>query len=411
MTRSLTKDQADRFLRSDMGLYVDGEAFTKKYADDIENAHKQINDALDALEQNAGKLQKEQWEGVRAASDVMFQAVEDGRTVLLTGELRPDGAAAGHAEATLKPDSKTAESLKESKPSAFRDLARMPAGQAFYSARQAGPVLAKLLGPLEYRLAIDPDLDGAKAAGEALARRKEAGPRSHVQAVALPAGGAEIWEYDDPQKAVAAQAALLQSLGAGDWFLYGLLKGKPEVRTKVVRYHDMDMSYARLTFDWDRMLADVPQPAHRLMAGGLRKLVGDGVGVWFGTDGRRLVEATGQDWFAAKRLLDPYFTSDGVVGRDDAFAAVRRELPAEASAVVMIDAVQCAGALMDFLRPLNDAPGGQGPKLPAIKGKPAFVGASLTLRPDRVEGDLFVSADAVQQLYKPLGPFFALLLP
>ena len=336
--------------------------------------HKQINDSLDAAEQNAGKLQKEQWETVRGAADVVFQAIDDGRTALVTGGLHPDGAAL-HAEAALKPDSKTAEMLKESKPSAFRDLPRLPAGQMIYTARQSGPVVAKLLGLVQFRLAIDPDGDGAKAAHEALDQLMQAGPRSHVQAVTLPPAGVELWEYDDPQKAVAAQTKLLGSLGAGDWFLYGLLKEKPEIKTKVVRYRNMDVTYAHLVFDWDRMLADVPPPDGRQFAVALKKLMGDGVGVWFGADGKTLVQATGKDWFAAKRQLDQYFASEGAVGKDESFAAVRKELPAEASAVVLIDAVQLTGTYLDFLRPLAESWNSR-VKLPTIKGKPAFIAAA-----------------------------------
>ena len=47
-----------------------------------------------------------------------------------------------------------------------------------------------------------------------------------------------------------------------------------------------------------------------------------------------------------------------------------------------------------------------GMRLPTIKGKPAFAGAALTVRPERIDGDVFVSVEAVKQLYKPLGQWF-----
>ena len=76
--------------------------------------------------------------------------------------------------------------------------------------------------------------------------------------------------------------------------------------------------------------------------------------------------------------------------------------------MVLIDAVQFTGAY-ENLRPLAESSGAQGMKLPTIKGKPAFIGAALTLRPERVEADLFVSADVVKQLYKPLESYFPFL--
>jgi hypothetical protein len=402
----LTKDQADRFLRSDFGLYVDGESFKKEYADPIKDSHKQIGDSLDQLEKTA-PAQKEHWEILRNAADLLFDAIDDGQSVLLGLELRSTGAA-GHAEIVMKPDGKATTALKEWKTSAFRDLARTPAGQMWYTGLQAAPVLAKVLGHLEFGAVLDADSDRAKAAGEALDQLAEAKPSATLQSLTVPPGGVEIWEYEDAQKAVAAETKLLQSLRPGDFFLYGPLKDKPEVKEKVLRYRNMDLTYAHLGFDVERMLADVPEPARRPMIAGLKKLMGDGVSVWFGSDGHTYIRATGKEWVGAKRLLDQYYASDGAVGKDESFAAVRKELPAEASAMVLIDAVQFGGFLMDYFRPVAEALGGPaaGMKLPTIKGKPAFVGAAYTVRPERLDGDLFVSADAVKQLYKPLAPWF-----
>jgi len=403
----LTKDQADRFLRSDVSLYLDAEALTKQYADPLKDAHKQINDGLDQAEKAAGDVQKAQWEALRGAADWLFQAADDGRSVLVAGELRADGAVL-HAEALLKPDGKTAAALKDVKPSAFRDLGRLPAGQLWYTAWQTTPAVTKLLGPLQFGTAVAPDSDGAKAAQEAVEQLVEAKPASRVQSASVPPAGVEAWEFEDPQKAVAGLTKLLGALRAGDYYLYGTLKDKPEVKPKVVRYRNMDMTYAHAVYDLDKMLADVPDPARRPMLAGLKKLMGDGVSFWFGTDGKTFVQATGKDWASAKRQLDLFFTSDGSAGKDEAFAAVRKELPAEANLAVLIDAVQTAGAVLDYLRPLAETAGGAGPKLPVIKGKPAYVGAALTLRPERVDVDVFVAADAVKQLYKPLEPYLDL---
>lgn len=404
----LNKDQADRLLKSDLGVYVDAEPFQKQYADQIKDAHKAYNDMLDNAAQNAEKVQKASLAASRAASDAFFQALEDGQSVLATGELRPGGAAL-HAEAVLKPDNKTAAAFKDLKPSAFRDLARAPAGQLAYTAWQIGPALSKARGPLQFGALVDPDSDGAKAAGEAVDALIQAGPTARAQSLSLPPAGVEIWTYDDPQKAVAAGTKLAESLRAGDFFQYGLLKDRPEVKEKVVRYRNMDMTYVHAAYDMDRMLADVPGRARRPTLTALKKLLGEGVGFWFGTDGKVVVQATGPDWSSAKRQLDQYFGPDGGAGKDEAFADVRKELPPEAEALALVDAVQAAGALLDFFRPLEEASGGSAPKLPVVKGKPAYFGAALTLRPERVDADVFVSADAVKQLYKPLQPFFPFL--
>jgi len=220
----------------------------------------------------------------------------------------------------------------------------------------------------------------------------------------------EAWEFADPQKAAAGLTKLLESLRPGDYYLYGVLKDKPEIKTRVVRYRNMDMTYTHVVYDLDKMLSDVSGPGRRPMLAGLKKMIGDGVSFWFGTDGRTFVQATGKDWVSAKRQLDQYFTSDGSAAKDEAFAAVRKELPAEANLIVLLDVVQFTGAALDYLRPLAETAGGTGPKLPAVKGKSAYVGAALTLRPQRVDAELFVPSDAVTQLYKPLQPFFPFVL-
>ncbi len=85
-----------------------------------------------------------------------------------------------------------------------------------------------------------------------------------------------------------------------------------------------------------------------------------------------------------------------------AFRDVRKEMPARASFLGLIDAVQYLGTVADVLKPmfgqLMQLPPGW-PNMPG-KGTASFIGVSVTLQPQRGGFDTFVSAAAVQEFYK-----------
>ena len=83
-------------------------------------------------------------------------------------------------------------------------------------------------------------------------------------------------------------------------------------------------------------------PGGKQMADAMKKMMGEGVNSWFGSDGKVYVQVTAKDWEAARRQLDEYLDGDrrhrakqGVPGdmetatvrdnrrRPDGFAAVR----------------------------------------------------------------------------------------
>jgi hypothetical protein len=404
----ISKEQAERFLQSDLGVYFRMDVWQKDYPDQLKAARQSLEDALthtqglpDAATKPLAALAKE-------ALGPLFQAVDDSQGVLYTVNFRPAGLAI-HAESELRQGSKTAVALKDFKPTAFKDLEKMPAGQIYYVGLQTTPPLFRLTGTMMFSTLTDPAAKDAKAVGEAMDDMLKAGPRTRLLGVAVPPGGVEIWEFDDPTKASAAQARLIEATGAA-LARQGVLKDKPEVKAKAQKYKDFDLTSARMAWDLDKLAAqgDGPKEDRQKIRDSLKKLLGDGLNVWFGTDGKTFVQVTAPDWDAARKQLDQYFKEEGVVGAEKAFVEARAELPAEATVFLLIDALRYADLLADAGKPFLEWSGVKAQPLPAgAKGRSGYVGATVTLRPERCSLDLFVSSAAVGPLYQNgyLSPF------
>ena len=138
------------------------------------------------------------------------------------------------------------------------------------------------------------------------------------------------------------------------------------------------------------------------MVEGMKKLMGESLNSWIGSDGKELIQVFAKNWESAEKLLDQYFKGADAVGADKAFVAARKALPQEATFLMEIDAVQYTAVILDFIRPIVEA---TAPPLAAnipkpVKGDPGYVGIAVTLEADRGGFDLFVSSDAVKQIYQ-----------
>ncbi len=141
----------------------------------------------------------------------------------------------------------------------------------------------------------------------------------------------------------------------------------------------------------------------------MKALLGEKLTLFFGTDGKVYLQVTAKDWTTAKKMLDRYFKGKGA-GEQAAFRDVRKELPAEASLIGLVDAVQYVGAVVDVVKPLFAGLFPLPPGFPAkpAKESPSYVGAAVGLQPERGSLDVFISAGAVHEAFlafvKPLLP-------
>ena len=404
----LSKAQAAKFLSSDLGIYGDMEAVNKEHADDIKKAREAVDGLLEKAEKQDDKSMKMALSMAKQLVGPLFQAVEDSQVALVTAEVRPGGVAL-HYEVGFQADSKTAGLLKGSKLGAFKDLGKLPAGQFAYVGLSIGPALTKLIGPLMHGLAADPDSKGAKALGEAFEEWVKAGPTEQVVSTAMPPAGVSILKCVHPKKAVQAAVQMLEAQGEEGGLQSAFLKGKPEVKPDAEKYKDIEFTYVHMEFDFDKLLPttaggkELPEGVRKAQLDMMHKMMGEGMTAWLGTDGKEVVQVTAKDWDAAKKLLDQYYKGENTVGDDKAFAAARKELPAEATVVELIDVMQYANLMIDILKPALAAVGTKAPvlKLPEpVKGQPSYIGFAATLEGDSASMDFVVTAESVQQIYK-----------
>jgi len=408
----ISREQGARLLAGDLGLYLSMDAFNKQYAEQIKKAREGAEEGLKQLTGMASGGQKSMLEVVKNAIGPIFQAVEDSQGIVETVEFRPSGLAF-HVQSEIRPGSPTAKVLQGAQPVAFEDLAQMPPGQMYYIGMQTGSGLFKRLQSLMYGFASDPESKEHEAVEAALEQLGKANPSIRLDAVNVPPQGIQLWHFEDPAAAVQAQTKLVKSLGAGSTFYYGTLKEKPAVKVDAETYRDFKLTSVRLQWDLEKMAEAnsggraLPEEAKKQMVEGLGKLLGDATTLWFGTDGKVFLQVTGKDWKAAEKVLDEYFKGSKHIGNVAAFRDVRKELPAQASLLSLIDLVQYFAVMADFAKPILGGVVPLPPNFPGTgKGKASYVGMAVTLEPKRGSFDFFLSAAATREFYdrfvKPL---------
>jgi hypothetical protein len=401
----LGKAQAGKLLGSDAGVYVDLESVNKEFGDQLKAARKEAIEQFKKLAESVPQAQKGQFEMVQKMLDPLFQAIEDGKSVLAAAEVGPNGVTY-HEELEFRASTPTTDLLKGSKTVAFKDLGKLPAGDVFYAGMVIGPSLTKLFTSIMAAMASDPNAKGGKAMVEAYEAWAKAGPTEVLSAVTYPTAGVSVTKADDPAKLMEASVKVLTVMGEEGAFPNVYFKDKPEIKPNAQKYHDISFTSIHMVWDLDKMLsassAQLPEAARKQMTEAMKKMMGEEMNAWIGADGKSVIQVTAKDWDSAQKVLDQYFKGEGGAGDDKSFAAVRKALPEQASVVALIDVVQAVGDILDFVKPILDASGAPVPnKFPKpIKGKPGFIGFAITLEPDRCGCDLSVASDAVKQIYQ-----------
>jgi hypothetical protein len=404
----VSKEQSGRLLTSDIGVYVDMAAVNKTYAEQIKTAHQSAQDGLKAAEGAVDKSQRGTLALLHKIVDPAFQALEDSGALLLTFEFRPAGLAL-HIETELKPGSATAKALQGNKLSAFTALDGLSDRQIGYSAMESNKTLMALLGELLFGIQTDPDDRDAKALRAALDEMVNAGPGTRLEAYNVPVQALQFAHFADPSKAVAAQVKLVQTLASGMTYGGGLLKEKPKVTPKAKKYGDLEFTSVELVWDLEKMAAGVgggslplPDDAKKQLPEAFKKLLGERQTSWIGTDGKSVVQVSARDWAAAEKLLDQHARATNTAGSNSAYRDVRKEMPAKASFIALVDVPRYVGLILEFAKPIIENTVLIPLKLPTTPSDlhTTYCGTALTLKADRASIDVFVSALSIHELYR-----------
>src|SRR5262249_44633681 len=157
----------------------------------------------------------------------------------------------------VREGSTTAALLQDSKPVPFKELERLPGGRAYYSALKTSSALYKGLGGLMFGAVQDPESKEAKAVAAALDELAKAGAGVRLGAYSLRMSGLQVYQYDEPAKAVDATLKLFQAMGPGGGISTATLKEKPVIKTKAEKYGDFELHSVQLVWDFDKMSEQV----------------------------------------------------------------------------------------------------------------------------------------------------------
>jgi hypothetical protein len=399
---TLPRELAQKLVASDVGAYVDMAYINKQFGEQIKQG-RQLFEVLIAQGQTGAN--KQQMEMLKRFSGPLFQCIEDSKAILLTLEFRPEGLAF-HLQDAVAPDSKTNTILKGIKPASLGDVTKLPGGQMGYTAMRMDKALFKDLMPMLFGVGAGSENKEFEQAFQLLA---DADPHESLGTFQMPVQGLRVDEYGNPDKAAEGQLKLLQAVAAGGTYQSGVVKGKPTIKKDAQTYRGFKLSSAGMVWDFDKMLEQaqgVPEAMKEKMIAGMKKMMGNGLNIWFGSNGKVYVQVSAPDWESAKKLLDAYLDSTNTVGNQKAFQDVRKNLPAQASALILIDLPPFAQTIFSFVQEMLPA-GTVPPNVPAPaapQGKHSYLGVAVVLQEGSGSLDLFVPVSAVQDMRDMFGP-------
>jgi hypothetical protein len=238
-----------------------------------------------------------------------------------------------------------------------------------------------------------------------------AGSEGWLSAGSGPRGSLQVLSPKEPAKLAEAHVKVLRNLPEAGWYQNIVLKEKPEVREVEQTHRGFELSRASLVLDLEASAGNIPdENIRKATIESMRRLVSERTTYWFGTDGKRYVQVSGKDWDAARRLLDAYLDGKESIESDEAFQAVRKQLPAEANQVIVTEVGRTLGSFGEYMKAIVDAlpafPGLDLAELKPARGEPTYAGVAVVLKPGSVGATVAVPSAAVKAGRAVLAPLF-----
>lgn len=398
----LSVDVAKRLLGSDVSVYVDLAAVNKQFGDQIKEAKDQFFGLMDQF----GGQDKATMDMVKGIYGGMFQVVEDGRALMLGLDFRPEGLAFQLA-ANVGADTATNKFLKDQKPAPLTQIGTLPAGQVTYTATEMSPRMLKSMAPLIF--GVVGDAEAQKEVEAALEKLIAAGNTSSISAGSFPAATLQVSMFNDPVKAADAQLKLFRAMGEGTMFQNASIKGKPEIKEKAEEFKGFSLNFAHIEWDLDKLAEQIPGGGDDAKKA-IKKLMGEGMDIWFGTDGKRFITVSAKNWSEAKSKIESYLQGSETIGANEAFMATRKQLSPDATMLMLFDSGRMVMTMGEYMLSLFKAVPGLPFNLPEnmkpVKTEPAFIGGSIVMKPEFGSFEFFIPVTAVHEIRKVLMPLF-----
>jgi hypothetical protein len=401
-TAAMAPDLANAFRTADVSVYVNLGVINNLYGDQI----RAFKGLIDFAFMQAGMggvlpgMSKKQLEAAKNMLKGALQAVEDARGLVIGLEFRPEGVAV-RAQAQFAEDTDSAALLKAETPGPLADVAKLPAGLGQYGGTRFGKKFAAAVAGLNPQFAPAEDDEKGNAAVDKFQKELvAAGLRGEVSAVGVPTLSLTVSSYAEPKKAAAALVGCYQAMKAGGRIQAAVLKEAPKVAEAARKHRGFTFTEIRLTFDFDATVKDIPAEMREATLAQLKRLVTEKMALWVGTDGQRVMQASAKDWDAAAKALDEYLDGKKGVGDTPGYKLTRKNLPPDASFLVLLETAQTATMMLDSFRSMSGAI----PDLPRIgkprpvKGEASFVGVAIALKGDVASFNLFIPGAAIATL-------------
>jgi hypothetical protein len=404
----LSKDLAKALLEPDFALYLDVAAITSKYGEHIQSGRKLAERWLGPESPPMKHQTKGNIKAMLAMTTAFFQATADTRAAVAGVDFRPEGLAL-HAQAEVASNTATDKYLKTFSLSSGDDLTTLPAGRMAYWIIKLGPEALKASGWLKTMM-LGSEAE-SRAVQEAIDQLAEARPREFMGDFNLPPSGLKVSQFEDPAKAAAAILKLFQAFEAGGSFQSAPIKGKPEIKPDSRTYRGFRLNYVSFNWDLDKMLANYegPEEGKAKFKAAMKQMMGEGLKVWFGTNGKINVQVAAQDWSSGQRQLDRYLDGKDVLGQQASYQETRKEMPDESTVLALVDAPRyvhkVAEPFLDlYLKRSSGRTSAETPGATATGERPRFLGLAVQLRAEHASLHVWLPGAAARDIYKVYEP-------
>jgi hypothetical protein len=408
-TKFLGDAVGEAFFKSDASLFVNIEEVNDQYGEQIAQFRQFFNLIFEqGAIGGAPGMDKREMEMIKQVYGAAFQMLDDGKAVVLAGELAKDGAYL-RLLGRFAPDSTSAKFVVQEKPTPLATLGELPKGFANYSAWAFGPQMAKPFAKIAREITAG---EGDEAGQVKLDAWSElaAGSTLTTMAMNFDRTGVTLIQNPNAEKTVAAMVAAYQSLGEGANYQNIPLKGKPAVAERDQTYRDITFHKITIKVDFEEAAKQLPEEAREGAIVAFKQFLPETTTFWIGSKGNQIAQVAAKDWASAKSFLDDAFDKKSPATSDASIKQTREALPADVSFVTMLDATRTInfmgsyfGSIMGSMPGLvfGDQPL---PKLATVKADPCYAGLTLTLKGDSFALTAYTPIKAVSLVREAVEP-------
>ncbi len=396
----LGKEVVELFNKNDVAVFVDMAAVNKVYGEQIA----QFRQIFEVMMAQQGQFDENQ----KKAMEVMFQALQEAKGIVLAADFRPDGLAF-HAGATVGKDTKLSAMMKDMKPAALNDMGGLPAGFMAYFQANPGDAFSPATGTMPG--SGTPGFEALDKLAKELAKSaKEAGAKTLIGAFSFERS-IQVMPAATPAKLSEVQQKFFETLkGTKDSKLPGI-KGVPAFKPNERTHRGIQLSHVAVELDFaemEKQLLQQQNPAAKVMIEIFKKAIGEKQQTWFGHNDKANIQVTARSWEAAQAVLDAYLDGKGTVGQEKAFTDARKNLPELSNGLALISAPVMARFFAQIFPEVMKEVAGVNlptPNIPAAT-EPSYLGFAGTATPERAGFDVWISTAAVKEFRRVLEPIF-----